>query len=197
MSQDQPSRHHRDPLAVFKQTFCLEHCTAYSRNDPGITQDKNRQSHAARTQFPWTRLAPTWQDYNALQRSYPKYDARSFEAEGEMTSELPTTGLLTGQLHSGLVEGSVTFVHNRSHRQGNLDRRTDTYFNSNRFSVPPAHREEEDVLRGHILDAAGRVRAGGNYLHGVVFPFHKRFDEIWDPVRLRNFREDVPRNVGQ
>ena len=105
-----------------------------------------------------------------------------------MTTELPTTGLLPGHLRPGLAEGSVGFVHGRSLLQGNLHGRTDNYFNYTRFGVPPAHRRKKDALIGHILDAAGRVRVGADYTHGSTMPWHKKVEEVMDPLRYTHFK---------
>ena len=149
--QEQHPRNHNDPHRVYEGTFLLEPCTEYPRNDPGITHDKNRAPQSARRLFPFCFLAPTWCDYEALKKSYPTYSSTSFETDGEMTSEPPTIGLLKGQRRLGLIKGSFNFVHIRNHKQGSLDSQDDTYFNFVRFSVPPAHFDDDNVFIGHIF----------------------------------------------
>ena len=135
----------------------------------GIWHDYNRATPAARKMYPWANGAPHYEEYNAMKASYACFNLQNPECS-YLTAEMQTFGLMADQITQGIVEGSHRYEHDVVHTPHENER--PTYDNHFRDSVIPAT-EFRSRYKGHMHDAAVRIRNGIGYRDGVTLPWHE------------------------
>ena len=137
-----------------------------------------------------------YDEYNAFKLSYFCYNLGN-EVCAPLSAQLPIYGLMEDQISPGIVEGPATYLHKDVPIQGE----DPPYFNHFRDSIIPGTKKNYDRLRGHIHDAAIRIKKGVGHRPGVNLPWHwpikdsvnedfmHRIDELELPPGAKYFHE--------